>query len=42
MLIYCILQEISSQKQKRGFSFAYTPTINMVGLAAHPWAVRKY
>jgi len=41
MLIYYTLQEISSQKKKRGFSFAYKPTIYMAGLTAPPWAVRK-
>ncbi|MDX8412297.1 MAG: hypothetical protein R8K46_10590 [Mariprofundaceae bacterium] len=38
MLIYCILQEISAQWQKRGFAIAYKSSSYMPDLAALPWA----
>jgi len=41
MLINGILPIISSQKQKRRFSFAYKPTTCVVDLAARPWAAWK-
>jgi len=41
MLIHGVLPVISSQKQKRRFSFAYKPATYVANLAAHPWAARK-
>ncbi|MDX8412071.1 MAG: hypothetical protein R8K46_09430 [Mariprofundaceae bacterium] len=41
MPIYCVLQETSAQRKKRGFPFAYKSKIHNFDLAAHPWAARN-
>jgi len=42
MLIKDILPVISSQKQKRGFVFAYKSSTYVFDLAARPWPERKH